>query len=578
MAAILRSILSNTMAAMLKLFILLVLQLTISCNSEPFPINVWPIPTSISWPSPKAATISPAFQISAPYAHKHLRTAVKRHESLLFSEGYKPIVPPSLPISPTPLLSLTLHITDILAPLHHGVDESYSLTISSSNGVANLSSATVWGAIHGLESFSQLSWGSPPLIATDLYIKDRPLFPHRGLMLDTSRNFYPVEDIMRTIATMGANKLNVFHWHITDSHSFPLVLPSEPNLAAAGSYGPDMQYSPEDVKKIVDFAMSYGVRVVPEFDTPGHSLSWAGAYPEIVTCANQFWLPNGPDDWAHRLASEPGPGQLNPLHPRTYEVLHNVFRDSASLFPDPFFHSGADELNPLCWSSDPSIQSFLSSGHNLSQLLQRFISDTHPFLVSLNRTVVYWEDILLDSTIHVPSSLIPPSTTILQTWNNGINNIKDLVTAGYRVIVSSADFYYLDCGHGSFLGNYSAYDAISEQTSWCGPFKTWERIYDYDIVEGLKEKEKGLVIGGEVALWSEQADGTVLDGRVWPRAAALAEAMWSGNRDENGRRRTAMATDRLMDWRHRMVGRGVRAEPIQPLWCRRNPGMCNFNA
>ncbi|KAJ0982707.1 hypothetical protein J5N97_010962 [Dioscorea zingiberensis] len=569
--------------ATLKLLLVLLLHLLLSCNSQALlPINVWPIPTSVSWPSPIAATISPAFRISAPFANKHLRAAVKRHRPLLFSERYHPIVPPTLPLSPIPLLSLALHITDPLAPLHHDVDESYSLTISSSSGRANLSAATVWGAIRGLESFSQLSWGDPPRIATDLRISDRPVFPHRGLLLDTSRNYYPVEDIMRTIAAMGANKLNVFHWHITDSHSFPLVLPSEPNLAAAGSYGPDMQYSPEDVEKIVDFAMSYGVRVVPEIDTPGHTGSWAGAYPDIVTCANKFWLPNGAGDSSNRLALEPGTGQLNPLHPQTYQVLHNVLRDAASLFPDPFFHSGADELIPACWSSDPSILSFLSSGGTLSQLLHLFLSSSHPLLLSLNRTVVYWEDVLLDPTINVSSSFFSPATTILQTWNNGVNNTKRLVSAGYRVIVSSSDFYYLDCGHGDFVGNDSAYDVANDAgtsgESWCGPFKTWQRIYDYDIVEGLTEQERKLVIGGEVALWSEQADGTVVDGRVWPRTAAMAEALWSGNRDENGWKRSATATDRLMDWRYRMVGRGVRAEPIQPRWCRTHPGMCNLNA
>ena len=88
-------------------------------------------------------------------------------------------------------------------------------------------------------------------------------------MLDTSRNYYGVEDILRTIGAMSANKLNVFHWHITDSHSFPLLLPSEPGLAGKGSYGPQMQYSPEDVKKIVEFGLEHGVRVLPEIDSPG---------------------------------------------------------------------------------------------------------------------------------------------------------------------------------------------------------------------------------------------------------------------------------------------------------------------
>lgn len=168
----------------------------------------------------------------------------------------------------------------------------------------------------------------------------------------------------------------------------------------------------------------------------------------------------------------------------------------------------------------------------------------------------------------------------MQTWINGQKNTKLLTSMGYRVIVSSSDFYYLDCGHGSFTGNNPIYDEETDITdnnggSWCGPFKTWQTIYNHDILRGLTRHESGLVLGAEAALWSEQADGTVVDSRVWPRASALAESLWSGNRDENGKKRSAGATDRLSEWRGRMVERGVGAEPIQPLWCVRNPGMCN---
>uniref|UniRef100_A0A0A9SQM9 beta-N-acetylhexosaminidase n=1 Tax=Arundo donax TaxID=35708 RepID=A0A0A9SQM9_ARUDO len=397
-------------------------------------------------------------------------------------------------------------------------------------------------------------------------------------MLDTGRTYFPVADILRTIDAMAANKMNVFHWHITDSQSFPIELPSEPELAEKGAYGEDMRYTVHDVKRIVEFAMSRGVRVVPEIDSPGHTASWAGAYPEAVSCAGKFWLPDG--DWNKRLAAEPGAGQLNPLAPKTYEVIANVVKDLTSLFPDGFYHAGADEVTPGCWQTNPSIQADLDRGATLSQLLERYVSAVHPLVVSKNRTAVYWEDVLLDAAVNVSASAIPPATTILQTWNNGPNNTKLIVQAGYRAIVSSASFYYLDCGHGDFLGNNSIYDDPNSDFdtkggSWCGPYKTWQRVYDYDIAYGLTPDEAKLVVGGEVALWTEQVDTTVLDGRVWPRASAMAEALWSGNRDASGRKRYAEATDRLNDWRHRMVGRGVRAEPIQPLWCRTRPGMCN---
>ncbi|XP_022153436.1 beta-hexosaminidase 2 [Momordica charantia] len=548
-------------------------------SSLQFPINVWPKPRAISWPRPQAAPLSPNFTILSP-RHRYLSPAVDRLLRRILTENHRPLLNPSLNISTSaaPLLKLTLAVADLSAPLHHAANESYSLEIPVA-GSPRLVAHTAWGAMRGLETFSQLIWGDPPRVPVGFSMWDAPLFPHRGLMLDTSRNFYGVEDILRTISAMGMNKLNVFHWHVTDSHSFPLVVPSEPELAAKGAYGPHMKYFPEDVRRIVEFGMEHGVRVLPEIDSPGHTGSWALAYPEIVSCADMFWLPAG-TKWDDRLASEPGTGHLNPLNPKTYKVLKKVIRDVTTLFPEPFYHSGADEIIPGCWKADPSIESFLSNGGTLSQVLEIFVNTTFPYIRSLNRTVVYWEDVLLDDNVKVRPEFLPRQHTILQTWNNGLNNTKRIVSSGYRAIVSSSDFYYLDCGHGDFLGNDSRYDQQANGDpenggSWCGAFKTWQTIYNYDITYGLSEEEAELVLGGEVALWSEQADPTVLDARLWPRASAMAESLWSGNRDETGKKRYAEATDRLNEWRYRMVNRGIGAEPIQPLWCIRNPGMCN---
>ncbi|KAL2511585.1 Beta-hexosaminidase 2 [Abeliophyllum distichum] len=545
-----------------------------------YPINVWPKPTTFLWTRPQAILLSPNFTFSHPN-HPYLTAAVNRYLRQVLTEHHDPLVKPRLNLtSALPLSSLIITITDVTSPLTHGVNESYTLTIpSSGSSNATLSAHTVWGALRGLETFSQLVYSRPSIVASGLYISDVPLFMHRGVVLDTSRNYYPVEDLLRLIKAMSMNKLNVFHWHITDSHSFPVVLPLEPELAGKGAYGEEMKYTAEDVKRVVEFGMEYGVRIVPEIDMPAHTGSWAEAYPEIVTCANMFWWP-AEVEWADRFASEPGTGQLNPLNPKTYEVVKNVINDVATMFPDSFYHAGADEILPNCWKVDPSIQTFLSKNGTLSQILEMFVNSTLPHITSLNRTVIYWEDVLLDSSIKVSPSVLPPENVILHTWNNGPNNIKKVVESGYRVIVSSSDFYYLDCGHGGFLGNDSQYDQPpgtdpGNGGSWCEPFKTWQTIYNYDITYGLNETESKLVLGGEVALWSEQADSTVMDPRIWPRASAMAEALWSGNRDETGKKRYAEATDRLNEWRYRMVTRGIGAEPIQPLWCVKNPGMCN---
>ncbi|ERN20446.1 beta-hexosaminidase 2 [Amborella trichopoda] len=567
----------NALCSLSSLILLLFISSIPTSIAQPPQVLVWPKPRNLTWTPPYSSILlSPTFTISYSGSNPYLQNAVSRYLRLILAEKYTPVrpIPSNLTASTQPLQTLTLSVNDETPPLQHGVDESYSLSIP--NGTAVLWSATVWGAMRGLETVSQLVWGDPARLPVGLEIWDSPLFEHRGVMLDTSRNYYGMREILRTIGAMSENKMNLFHWHITDSHSFPIVLPSVPELAEKGSYGAGMQYSAEEVRGIVEFGMSRGVRVVPEIDSPGHTGSWAAAYPEIVACANMFWSPPGKDP----LAAEPGTGHLNPLHPNTYPLLRNVLRDLAALFPDSFLHAGADEVIPGCWKADPKIQAFLASGGTLSQLLETHVNATQPYIESLNRTAIYWEDVLLDSTINVKPELLSKETTILQSWNNGPNNTKLITSMGYRAIVSSSAFYYLDCGHGDFLGNDSSYDKMGDEGnggSWCGPFKTWQRIYDYDITYGLTAEEAKLVLGGEVALWSEQADGTVLDPRLWPRTAAFAEAMWSGNRDETGIKRYAEATDRLNEWRYRMVARGVGAEPIQPLWCLKNPGMCNLS-
>ena len=268
--------------------------LTRAAADASFPINVWPKPVSMSWAEPYTAVpVSPSFHIVAPSGNPYLASAAERYAKLLVTERYRPVVGPAVTINAgTALAKLTVAVSDLAAPLQHGVDESYTLEVLPAGGAATLTAVTAWGAMRGLETFSQLAWRAGHgrgrevlLVAAGVRVEDRPLYPHRGLMLDTGRTYFPVSDILRTIDAMAANKINVFHWHITDSQSFPIELPSEPQLAEKGAYGEDMRYTVKDVKRIVEFAMSRGVRVVPEIDSPGKatlsvsSASWGFFWP-----------------------------------------------------------------------------------------------------------------------------------------------------------------------------------------------------------------------------------------------------------------------------------------------------------
>ena len=235
-------------------------------------INVWPKPRHLTWSPPYQTTLlSSSFTIftTTIHHHKHLSAAICHYHSLLKSEHHHPLVPLGINISKDlpPLQSLSIEVVDPHAGLVNGVNESYTLSILPSH--ATLTAETVWGAMRGLETFSQLAWDNPTQIAVGVQVWDFPLFVHRGLMVDTARNYYPMKDLLRTVEAMSMNKLNVLHLHLTDAESFPLVLPSEPRLAEKGAYAPHMVYTPQDVKTLVEFGLDHGVRVIPEIDTPG---------------------------------------------------------------------------------------------------------------------------------------------------------------------------------------------------------------------------------------------------------------------------------------------------------------------
>lgn len=164
-------------------------------------------------------------------------------------------------------------------------DEEYSLYVESLPSVdttsAKIQAKTYFGARHGLETLSQLidyeEEEDSLMVVNFADISDQPAFTYRGILLDTSRNFIDVESIKRTLDGMAANKLNTFHWHITDSHSFPMVLKSLPKMAYYGAYSSRELYQPEDIRHLVEYGRIRGIRVLPEFDAPahvGHGWEW----------------------------------------------------------------------------------------------------------------------------------------------------------------------------------------------------------------------------------------------------------------------------------------------------------------
>ncbi|KAI9487167.1 MAG: glycoside hydrolase superfamily [Benjaminiella poitrasii] len=625
------------------IYSIIALLIAFSSISEGF--LLWPIPQNIQTGRTEIE-LDTTFRIIGPDT-KYLNHAIKRYTDIITRERWIPVQVPlnsneglNLSVSHHTLKTLRIILENEHQELEFGVDESYVLDIPVDKRIATLKSKTIWGALHGLETFSQLIQSRPKrhenrkesindysdkeeeegeedeeeekeeeedededeedeeensgfeglyIPNTPIHIEDSPKYAHRGLMLDTSRNFFTVKDILRTIDAMAFNKMNVFHWHITDSQSFPLKLKNAPELAYHGAYKLQQRrlvYSKKDVKRIVKYAHKRGVRVIPEIDMPAHTGSWASSHKEITTCTGMHYLDKS-GDWSERLAAEPGTGQLNPVLNQTYELVDKVITEVASLFPDGWFHGGGDEPVYKCWEQDKHVRNYMKT-HNATgvDLLDLFLQKEINIIKKSKKTAILWEDAVTNDNLPISKDVV------LQVWTNPVHNA---VKKGFKVIASNYNFWYLDCGHGGWGGNDTSYDeqvpseipddvAVALEKNnvadnyrtqnwggpggdWCSPFKSWQRVYSYDLAYNLTRDESENIIGGEVALWAEQVDPTNLDSRLWPRASAAAEIMWSGRYDRNQRKRDiGDAMPRIFDWRYRLLKRGINAEALQPLW------------
>ncbi|KAF9731432.1 hypothetical protein PMIN06_003116 [Paraphaeosphaeria minitans] len=490
-----------------------------------------------------------------------------------------------------PLSSVNCQVKDTSAPLQHGVDESYTLEIAQGSNSINITAETVYGALHAFTTLQQIviNDGSGQLIVeAPVSIKDAPLYPVRGIMIDSGRNYLSKKKILEQIDGMSLSKLNVLHWHMVDAQSWPVELDTYPDMIE-DAYSANEVYTKDCLKSIIEYAAARGVRIIPEIDMPGHASSgWKQVDEGMLACINSWW---SNDNWPTHTAVEPNPGQLDILNNKTYEVTGKVYKELAELFPDNWFHIGGDELHMNCYNFSSLARDFFAQNHTMGDLYQVWVDRAIPnFKKQANKTFIMWDDVILSADAAATGEV--PKDVIIQAWNNGIANINSATALGHRVIVSSSDFMYLDCGYGGWVGNDQRYDVQVNVNatdgspnfnyggnggSWCAPYKTWQRIYDYDFTEGLSVEQKELVVGSIAPLWSEQVDDVVISPKMWPRAAALAELVWSGNRDKDGNMRTTELTQRILNFREYLVASGVQAAPLMPKFCLQHPHECDLN-
>lgn len=366
-----------------------------------------------------------------------------------------------------------------------GEDESYTLEITSAG--AKLNAPTTLGAMHGLQTFLQLVGSTPAGFAVPaVSIQDTPRFPWRGLMIDVGRHFIPLDIIRRNLDGLEAVKLNVFHWHLSENQGFRIESKKFPKLQELGSDG--LFYTQAEVKDVIAYAADRGIRVIPEFDMPGHSTAWFVGYPELASGAGPYQIER---QWG---VFDPA---MDPTRDSTYKFLDSFIEEMAELFPDHYFHIGGDEVNGKEWDANKKIQDFKRE-HNIKTNadLQAYFSGRVQKLVSKHgKITVGWDEVLQPDV---------PKNILIQSWR-GQTSLAQAAKGGYSGILSSG--YYLDLAWST--ARHYAVDPMTGPTA------------------NLTDEEKKFILGGEACMWAEYVSPENVDSRIWPRAAAIAERFWS---------------------------------------------------
>ncbi|WP_426492833.1 beta-N-acetylhexosaminidase [Hymenobacter sp. 102] len=456
-----------------------------------------PVPTQANWgrsrftvkPDFTWQVFTPAQTAATPAADSAVAEAVER---LVL-----PVLLPGRPqanrrrASPLPTAALVLQYGRPGSLLTVGEDESYTLRVTPM-GVA-LNAPTHLGILRGLATLRELASptksGGSTLPEVD--VVDAPRFPWRGLLIDAARHFMPVSVVKRNLDGMWATKLNVLHWHLSDDQGFRVESKLFPRLHQVGGQG--QYYTQRQIREIVRYAGRRGIRVVPELDMPGHATAWLAAYPRLAS-----------NDSTYGVA--PRWGVLNiamdPTRETTYSFIDSVLSEVTPLFPDPYFHIGGDENDGRQWRRNPRIVAYMKQQ---GYVTEKGLPDKHALQTAFNRRVLALVEKYQKRMVGWDEILGPglPASAVIQSWR-GKKGLYDAAKAGHQAILSNG--YYVDLNLTA--ASHYAPDPLPQDAP-------------------LTPEQQKLILGGEATMWAEFADSVIVDARIWPRTAAVAERLWS---------------------------------------------------
>ncbi|MBB4066088.1 beta-N-acetylhexosaminidase [Gellertiella hungarica] len=426
--------------------------------------------------------------------------------------------------------------------------EAYRIDFAAD--AVSVRASTRTGLLYGLVTLGQIWRGArlhPASYAFPAtgHIEDRPEMGWRGMHLDVARQFYATAEIRRLLAILAWNKLNRFHWHLTDDEAWRIEIEAYPALTEIGAWrgeglpipallgtGAERSggyYTKAAVREIVALAGELGIEVVPEIDLPGHSFALLAALPELRDPAEQ----------GEYQSVQGFPNNcINPAREKTYEVLETIFDELVELFPFRTIHVGADEVPLGAWSGSPEALALLErlAGREAAQSHARrlnVLTNTHGaddiegsgaavlqavFLERVQKMLAArgcitggWEE-----AAH--GNVIDREKSYLCGWRS-VEVCAALARQGYEMVVCPGQVYYLDMANSP--------DWAEPGASWAG-WADCDKLYHFDPVEGWSEAERRKLRGIQACLWSESAlDRAIVDRLVFPRLSALAESAWT---------------------------------------------------
>ena len=408
--------------------------------------------------------------------------------------------------------------------------EGYEMTINE-DGITIIGGSEA-GIYYGLQTLRQIIVTNDGKVPYG-FIADEPTFAYRGAHLDVSRHFFSVEDVKNYIDIIAAHKLNRLHWHLTDDQGWRIEIKSYPELTDQGSMRKETlvghglnpvewdgtpyggYYTQDEVREIVKYAEERYIIVVPEIEMPGHSqaalhaLPWLGCNEQIV------------DVWTTWGVT---PEVLCAGKETTYEFLENVLDEVIELFPSELIHIGGDECPKDRWVECEHCQAKIKAeGLESEEELQGYlVARIEKYLNSKGRRMIGWDEIL--------DGGVTPTATVM-SWR-GISGGIYAAERGNDVVMTPMPLCYL---------NFYQTESREGEGLQIGGHIPFEKIYAWDVFEGMSDAARPHIIGVQLNMWSEYLKSMdMVEVMLLPRLGAMCEVQWSHDRRDDSKIRGKM--------------------------------------